>query len=160
VLQNRLLAPILGIADPRTSKRIDFVGGSRGPGELVSRVDRGGGVAFSLFPVTVAEVMEISDAGQIMPPRSTWFEPSCGSGLFIHSSDAGAHLRTAGLPGQEALVRNGRGARQGKRRREIGSSPLRHASLAQERKYPTRANHALQFASWPPTALVCPPFQT
>ena len=85
VLQNRLLAPILGIDDPRTSKRIDFVGGIRGPGELVKRVDRGGGVAFSLFPVTVAQVMEIADAGQIMPPKSTWFEPKLRSGLFVHT---------------------------------------------------------------------------
>jgi uncharacterized protein (DUF1015 family) len=85
VLQNRLLAPILGIDDPRTSKRIDFVGGIRGPGELVKRVDRSGGVAFSLFPVTVAQVMEIADAGQIMPPKSTWFEPKLRSGLFVHT---------------------------------------------------------------------------
>jgi uncharacterized protein (DUF1015 family) len=85
VLQNRLLAPILGIDDPRTSKRIEFVGGIRGTGELVARVDRGGGVAFSLFPVTVAQVMDISDAGQIMPPKSTWFEPKLRSGLFVHT---------------------------------------------------------------------------
>ena len=85
VLQNRLLAPILGIDDPRTSKRIDFVGGIRGAGELVRRVDARGGVAFSLFPVTVAQLMEIADAGQIMPPKSTWFEPKLRSGLFIHT---------------------------------------------------------------------------
>ena len=85
VLQNRLLAPILGILDPRTSKRIDFVGGIRGPGELAGRVDHGGGVAFSLFPVTVAQLMEIADAGQIMPPKSTWFEPKLRSGLFVHT---------------------------------------------------------------------------
>ena len=85
VLQNRLLAPILGIDDPRTSKRIDFVGGIRGTGELVRRVDACGGVAFSLFPVTIAQLMEIADAGQIMPPKSTWFEPKLRSGLFIHT---------------------------------------------------------------------------
>jgi uncharacterized protein (DUF1015 family) len=85
ILQNRLLAPILGIDDPRTSKRVDFVGGIRGPGELVRRVDACGGVAFSLFPVEVAQVMGISDAGQIMPPKSTWFEPKLRSGLFIHT---------------------------------------------------------------------------
>jgi uncharacterized protein (DUF1015 family) len=85
VLQNRLFAPILGIDDPRTSRRIDFVGGIRGPGELVRRVDARGGVAFSLFPVTVAQLMEIADAGQIMPPKSTWFEPKLRSGLFIHT---------------------------------------------------------------------------
>jgi uncharacterized protein (DUF1015 family) len=85
VLQNRLLAPILGIDDPRTSKRVDFVGGIRGTGELVKRVDARGGVAFSLFSVTVAQVMEIADAGQIMPPKSTWFEPKLRSGLFVHT---------------------------------------------------------------------------
>jgi uncharacterized protein (DUF1015 family) len=84
-LQNRLLAPILGVDDPRTSKRIDFVGGIRGPGELVKRVDARGGVGFSLFPVTVSQVMDIADAGQIMPPKSTWFEPKLRSGLFIHT---------------------------------------------------------------------------
>ena len=85
VLQNRLLAPILGVDDPRTSKRIDFVGGIRGPDELVKRVNARGGVAFSLFPVTVAQLMDIADAGQIMPPKSTWFEPKLRSGLFIHT---------------------------------------------------------------------------
>jgi uncharacterized protein (DUF1015 family) len=85
VLQDRLLAPVLGIADVRTSKRIDFVGGIRGPGELVKRVDAEGGVAFSMYPVTLAQLMDIADAGQIMPPKSTWFEPKLRSGLFIHT---------------------------------------------------------------------------
>jgi uncharacterized protein (DUF1015 family) len=85
VLQNHLLAPLLGIDDPRTSKRIDFVGGIRGTAELVKRVDTAGGVAFSLFPVAVRQVMDIADAGQIMPPKSTWFEPKLRSGLFIHT---------------------------------------------------------------------------
>jgi uncharacterized protein (DUF1015 family) len=85
VLQNRLLAPILGVEDPRTSKRLEFVGGIRGPDELVKRVNARGGVAFSLFPVTVAQLMDIADAGQIMPPKSTWFEPKLRSGLFIHT---------------------------------------------------------------------------
>ncbi len=85
VLQEKLLAPILGIDDPRTSKRIDFVGGIRGPGELSRRVDAHGGVAFSMYPVTVAQLMDIADAGQIMPPKSTWFEPKLRSGLFIHT---------------------------------------------------------------------------
>ncbi|MSU69348.1 MAG: DUF1015 domain-containing protein [Opitutaceae bacterium] len=85
VLQDRLLAPILGITDVRTSKRIDFVGGIRGPAELVKRVDAAGGVAFSLFPVTLAQLMGIADAGQIMPPKSTWFEPKLRSGLFVHT---------------------------------------------------------------------------
>lgn len=85
VLQEKLLAPIFGIDDPRTSKRIDFVGGIRGTGELVRRVDKGGGAAFSMHPVTVAQLMDIADAGQIMPPKSTWFEPKLRSGLFIHT---------------------------------------------------------------------------
>ncbi|MFI5181343.1 MAG: DUF1015 domain-containing protein [Thermoanaerobaculia bacterium] len=85
VLQDRLLAPVLGIADPRTDKRIDFVGGIRGTGELEARVNSGrGAVAFSMFPTTVSELMAIADAGAIMPPKSTWFEPKLRSGLFVH----------------------------------------------------------------------------
>jgi uncharacterized protein (DUF1015 family) len=85
VLQDRLLAPVLGIDDPRTSKRIDFVGGIRGTAELEKRVNADGGVAFSLYPVTVEQLMDIADAGQIMPPKSTWFEPKLRSGLFVHT---------------------------------------------------------------------------
>ncbi len=85
VLQDRLLAPLLGIDDPRTSKRLDFIGGIRGTADLVQRVDAQGGVAFSLYPVTIAQLMDIADAGQIMPPKSTWFEPKLRSGLFIHT---------------------------------------------------------------------------
>ena len=85
VLQDKLLAPLLGVDDPRTSRRIDFVGGIRGPEELVKRVDADGGVAFSLYPVTIAQLMDIADAGQIMPPKSTWFEPKLRSGLFVHT---------------------------------------------------------------------------
>jgi uncharacterized protein (DUF1015 family) len=86
VLQDRLLAPLLGIDDPRTSKRIDFVGGIRGTSELEERVTSGrAAVAFSMFPVTVDQLMDIADAGQIMPPKSTWFEPKLRSGLFIHT---------------------------------------------------------------------------
>lgn len=85
VLQDKLLAPLLGVDDPRTSKRIDFIGGIRGPGELVKRVDAEGGVAFSLYPVTLTQLMDIADAGQIMPPKSTWFEPKLRSGLFVHT---------------------------------------------------------------------------
>ncbi len=85
VLQDKLLAPVLGITDVRTSKRIDFVGGIRGPGELMKRVDAEGGVAFSMYPVTLGQLMDIADAGQIMPPKSTWFEPKLRSGLFIHT---------------------------------------------------------------------------
>lgn len=85
VLQDRLLAPVLGIEDVRTSKRIDFVGGIRGTGELVKRVDGRGGVAFSMYPTTLDQLMDIADAGQIMPPKSTWFEPKLRSGLFVHT---------------------------------------------------------------------------
>jgi len=85
LLQDKLLAPLLGIDDPRTSKRVDFVGGIRGTGELVKRVDADGGVAFSMFPVTIDQLMDIADAGQIMPPKSTWFEPKLRSGLVVHT---------------------------------------------------------------------------
>jgi uncharacterized protein (DUF1015 family) len=85
-LQDRVLAPILGIGDPRTSKRIDFIGGIRGTDELVRLVDSGkAAVAFSMYPTTVDQLMAIADAGQIMPPKSTWFEPKLRSGLFIHT---------------------------------------------------------------------------
>jgi uncharacterized protein (DUF1015 family) len=85
VLQDRLLSPILGIVDVRTDKRIDFVGGARGTKELQRLVDAGqAAVAFSLFPVSVADLMAVSDAGAIMPPKSTWFEPKLRDGLLIH----------------------------------------------------------------------------
>ena len=85
-LQDRVLAPLLGIDDPRTSKRIDFIGGIRGPGELVKLVDSGkAAVAFSMYPTTVEQLMAIADANQIMPPKSTWFEPKLRSGLFVHT---------------------------------------------------------------------------
>ena len=85
-LQQRLLAPVLAIDDPRTSKRIDFIGGIRGTGELTRLVDDGkAAVAFSMYPTTVQQLMDIADAGQIMPPKSTWFEPKLRSGLFIHT---------------------------------------------------------------------------
>lgn len=88
VLQDRLLAPVLGIDNPRTNPRIEFIGGIRGTDELVQRVDKGdGAVAFSMFPTTVDQVMAIADAGQIMPPKSTWFEPKLRSGLFVHVLD-------------------------------------------------------------------------
>ncbi|HUK37166.1 MAG TPA: DUF1015 family protein [Vicinamibacterales bacterium] len=85
VLQEQLLAPILGITDITTDKRIDFVGGARGTGELERIVDTGAAkVAFSMFPVSVADLMAVSDAGAIMPPKSTWFEPKLRDGLLIH----------------------------------------------------------------------------
>ena len=86
ILQERLLAPLLGVDDPRTSKRIDFIGGIRGTDELERRVDEGrAAVAFSMYPTTVAQLMAIADADAIMPPKSTWFEPKLRSGLFIHT---------------------------------------------------------------------------
>ena len=84
-LQDRLLAPVLGIADPRTDERISFMGGIRGDEALMAKVDSGeAAVAFAMEPVSVEEMMAIADAGAIMPPKSTWFEPKLRSGLFIH----------------------------------------------------------------------------
>ena len=85
LLQERLLAPVLKIADPRSDKRIDFVGGIRGTAELEKLVDQGkAAVAFSMFPVGVDDLMRIADAGGIMPPKSTWFEPKLRDGLLTH----------------------------------------------------------------------------
>jgi uncharacterized protein (DUF1015 family) len=85
LLQERVLAPLLGIGDQRTDKRIDFVGGIRGPAALARAVDSGrASVAFALHPVSVADLMAISDAGGIMPPKSTWFEPKLRDGLLTH----------------------------------------------------------------------------
>lgn len=84
ILQNNLLAPVLGIEDPRTDKRISFVGGIRGLEELVQLVDGGKAVAFAMYPVAIEDLMDIADAGKIMPPKSTWFEPKLRSGLFIY----------------------------------------------------------------------------
>ncbi len=85
ILQTSLLAPVLGIGDPRTDKRIDFVGGIRGTAELEKRV-RGGAfkVAFSLFPTTIEQLFAVADAGKVMPPKSTWFEPKLKDGLAVH----------------------------------------------------------------------------
>ncbi len=88
LLQERVLGPLLGIADPRTDKRIDFVGGIRGARALEARVDAGlAALAISLYPTTVEQLMAVSDAGHIMPPKSTWFEPKLLSGLFVHPFD-------------------------------------------------------------------------
>ena len=85
VLQDQLLAPVLKVADLRTDKRIDFVGGARGTGELEKLVDSSkAAVAFSLYPVSIVDLMAVSDAGTIMPPKSTWFEPKLRDGLLIH----------------------------------------------------------------------------
>lgn len=83
ILQNNLLAPILGIADPRTDKRIDFVGGIRGTAELEKRVREGCAVAFALYPTSLTQLMAVADAGTVMPPKSTWFEPKLRSGLVV-----------------------------------------------------------------------------
>lgn len=88
ILQDNVLIPILGIGDIRTDKRIDFVGGIRGLGELERRVDSGEmKVAFAMYPTSIDQLMTIADENKIMPPKSTWFEPKLRSGLFIHSLD-------------------------------------------------------------------------
>jgi uncharacterized protein (DUF1015 family) len=86
LLQDQVLAPIFGIDDPRRDRNVDFVGGIRGAKELERRVkEEGWSVAFHLFPTRVDQVMDVSDAGKIMPPKSTWFEPKLRSGLFVHA---------------------------------------------------------------------------
>jgi len=85
ILMNQLLVPILGIEDPRTDTRIDFIGGIRGNEELVKLVDEGSfAVAFALYPTTVEMLVGVADAGEIMPPKSTWFEPKLRSGMVSH----------------------------------------------------------------------------
>lgn len=87
ILQERLLRPELGIADPKTDKRIDFVGGIRGLDELERRVQTDCAVAFAMYPTDIRELFAVADAGLLMPPKSTWFEPKLRSGLFIHALD-------------------------------------------------------------------------
>src|SRR5574340_995340 len=88
LLADHLLAPLLGILDPRRDRRIDFVGGIRGLGELERRVDSGEmTVAFALFPTRMEELMAVADAGEVMPPKSTWFEPKLADGLVSHVLD-------------------------------------------------------------------------
>ena len=88
ILTQRLLQPILGIGDVRTDKRIDFVGGIRGMDELEERVNSGdSAVAFALYPTSIDDVMQVADAGQVMPPKSTWFEPKLRSGMVVQSLD-------------------------------------------------------------------------
>lgn len=84
LLQDHVLMPVLGIMDPKTDKRIDFVGGIRGLSELERRVNEGMAVAFSMYPTSIGELFAVADAGLLMPPKSTWFEPKLRSGLFIH----------------------------------------------------------------------------
>ena len=83
-MQNHLLAPVLGIGDPRVDKRVDFIGGIRGLGELERRCNEDMTVAFSMYPTSIKELFDVADAGLLMPPKSTWFEPKLRSGLFIH----------------------------------------------------------------------------
>jgi uncharacterized protein (DUF1015 family) len=87
ILQNNLLGPILGITDPRSDERIDFVGGIRGLDELQKRVSQGWAVAFALYPTSIEQLMAVADAGRTMPPKSTWFEPKLRSGLIIRPLD-------------------------------------------------------------------------
>ena len=84
ILQKNVITPVFGIEDPRTDKRIDFVGGIRGLGELERRCTIDMQIAFSMFPTSLSELMAIADSGRVMPPKSTWFEPKLRSGLFIH----------------------------------------------------------------------------
>ena len=84
ILTDHVLQPILGIGNPRTDKRIDFVGGIRGMDELERRVDSGqDGIAFAIYPTALQDVMKVADAGEVMPPKSTWFEPKLRSGLVV-----------------------------------------------------------------------------
>jgi uncharacterized protein (DUF1015 family) len=86
ILSENILAPILNITDQRTDKRIDFVGGIRGMKELERRVNSGEmQLAFALYPVSLQQLMDISDSGNVMPPKSTWFEPKLRDGLFCHA---------------------------------------------------------------------------
>jgi uncharacterized protein (DUF1015 family) len=88
VLQDRILGPLLGIGDPRTDERIAFVGGIRGVDELARRVDsREHAAAFAMFPTSLGDVMRVADAGAVMPPKSTWFEPKLRSGMVVHLLD-------------------------------------------------------------------------
>jgi uncharacterized protein (DUF1015 family) len=88
LLSDRILTPILGIGDIRTDKRIDFVGGIRGTSELEKRVNSGDcAVAFAMHATTIEQLIQVADAGQIMPPKSTWFEPKLRSGLLVHTLD-------------------------------------------------------------------------
>ena len=84
ILQNNVLTPILGIEDVRTSERIDFIGGIRGLKELERRANKDMKIAFSMYPTEVSDIMSVADIGEVMPPKSTWFEPKLRSGLFVH----------------------------------------------------------------------------
>lgn len=85
LLQKLFLEPVLGILDPKTDERIDFVGGIRGLKELERRVSEDCAAAFAMYPTSIQELFAVADAGKLMPPKSTWFEPKLRSGLFIHA---------------------------------------------------------------------------
>ena len=87
ILQREILGPILGITDPRTDGRIDFVGGIRGYAELIERCGKDCKAAFAMYPTSIEELFAVADAGLLMPPKSTWFEPKLRSGLFLHALD-------------------------------------------------------------------------
>ena len=84
ILQDHILAPVFGITDPKTDPRIRFIGGIRGLGALEEAADASDGIAFSMYPTSMDELLSVADAGMLMPPKSTWFEPKLRSGLFIH----------------------------------------------------------------------------
>ena len=92
ILQRDILEPLLGIVDPRVDDRIDFVGGIRGPEELVRRVHKDAAVAFAMYPTDIHELFAVSDAGRLMPPKSTWFEPKLRSGILIHEIEGQGSL--------------------------------------------------------------------
>jgi uncharacterized protein (DUF1015 family) len=86
ICQDQILAPLFGVTDPRRDKNVDFVGGIRGVGELENRVnDEDWTLALHLYPTSIEQLMAVSDAGRLMPPKSTWFEPKLRSGLFVHT---------------------------------------------------------------------------
>ena len=87
VLQDNILAPVLGIDNPRTNKRISFVGGIRGHQALSAAVDNGAAVAFHMFPTGIDQLLAVADADRLMPPKSTWFEPKLRGGVLIHKLD-------------------------------------------------------------------------
>jgi uncharacterized protein (DUF1015 family) len=89
ILQEKLLKPVLGIEDPRTDERIDFAGGIRGIKELERRCATDCAAAFAMYPTSIRELFAVADAGRLMPPKSTWFEPKLRSGLFIHEIEPG-----------------------------------------------------------------------
>ncbi|MDD3031525.1 MAG: DUF1015 domain-containing protein, partial [Atribacterota bacterium] len=84
ILQDYVLGPLLGIDDPQKNKNIEFIGGTDSLMQLSQKIDQGADIAFTLFPTSIKEVLQVSDEGKIMPPKSTWFEPKIRSGIFVH----------------------------------------------------------------------------